>query len=167
MAGYQAFQTNRHCALPGLVSIVGDPDFVTYYEQRLDQLRNRLPGHYTYVLDGLNKIQQSGPEERPHIDSYLGIYFVGWTGPSVDGWDTRESAVLVHEACHVHRTNAGHGRIKMCDHETFTREEIICREKELEVVIELDAPSHVIEWAHEMVARTRRGLTAPIPEGGC
>ena len=52
------YQSNLHCALPGLISIVGDPDFVDFYAQRLDQLKNRLPQRYDYVLNGLSKIQQ-------------------------------------------------------------------------------------------------------------
>ena len=62
-AGYHAFQTNRHCALPGLVSIVGDPDFVDFYAGRLDELRNRLPHRYDYVLNGLDRIQQDWHRE--------------------------------------------------------------------------------------------------------
>ena len=31
--GYRAYQSNLHCALPGLISIVGDPDFVDFYAQ--------------------------------------------------------------------------------------------------------------------------------------
>ncbi len=163
--GYHAFQNS--CALPGLISIVGDPDFVTYYEQRLDLLKNRLPHRYNYVLSGLDKIEQQRNNPWSSVDVGRRTFFVHWNGPSVDGWDTRASAVLVHEACHVHRFDAGYGRYQICDHEAFTREEVICREKELEVVIELGAEPHIIEWAHEMVARTRRGLKAPIPEGGC
>ncbi len=165
--GYGAFQNNFQCALPGeVISIVGDPDFVDYLAQRLDQLRNRLPHRYSYVLSGLDKIQQA-PDDllAGHVDDIGRIFYVPWTGPRVDGWEKRLSAVLVHEACHVHRYAAGYSW-NGCDPEAIIREETICREMELAVVIELDAPTDVIEWVRGMVARTRTGENLMLP-GGC
>ena len=165
--GYGAFQNNFQCALPGeVISIVGDPDFVDYLAQRLDQLRNRLPHRYNYVLSGLDKIQQAPADLLAgHVDDIGRIFYVPWTGPRVDGWEKRLSAVLVHEACHVHRYAAGY-KWSGCDPEATIREETICREMELEVVIELDAPLDVIEWVRGMVARTRTGENLMLP-GGC
>ena len=54
-AGYDAFQTNGHCARPGLISIVGDRDFVDFYAGRLNELKNRLPQRYNYVLKRLGQ----------------------------------------------------------------------------------------------------------------
>jgi len=158
-AGYQAFP--NQCGLPGLISIVGAPDFVAYYEQMLDVLRNRLPQRYDYVLNGLDKIEQRQEHGgRGVISSGRRTFFMRWDGPADEvwgaGWDTREPAVLVHEACHVHRSNAGYG-ITQCDHEAWTREEVLCRAMELEVLIELDAAPHVIEWVRANLAETRTG----------
>lgn len=169
--GYRVFQNNSQCALPGLISIVGDPDFVAYYEQRLDLLKNRLPHRYTYVLDGLNKIEQSRIEGKPsNLDPTLRTFFVAWEdeGPAHTGWEIRESAVLVHEACHVHRHDAGYNRgSSLCDLEVFVEEEVICREMELQVLIELDAEPHIIEWAHGMVADTPAGIRDELQRSGC
>ena len=168
--GDRAFQNNFQCALPGrVISIVGDPDFVDFFTQRLDQLRNRLPHRYDYVLSGLDKIQQ---ESADLLFGYVGrtgrTFFVPRSGPSVNGWDTRMSAVLVHEACHIHRHAAGYTYGGTCDREGLIREEVFCREMELEVVIELDAPPDVTEWVRGMVARTHEEIgIAPISEGRC
>ncbi|MDE2776393.1 MAG: hypothetical protein OXI77_10675 [Chloroflexota bacterium] len=140
---------------------MGAPDFVAYYEQMLDVLRNRLPQRYDYTLNGLDKIEQRQEHGgRGVISSGRRTFFMRWDGPADEvwgaGWDTREPAVLVHEACHVHRSNAGYG-ITQCDHEAWTREEVFCRAMELEVLIELDAAPHVIEWVRANLAETRTG----------
>lgn len=158
-AGYHAFQ-NDQCGLPGeVISIVGDPDFIDFYAQRLEELRNRLPQRYSYVLSSLDKIEQAGAGLLGGRVSHAGrILFMPWSGPLANGWDTRRSAILVHEACHVHRFHAGHPPPRSCgDREGWIREEVPCREMELEVLIALDAPAHVIEWARGMVAETRAG----------
>ena len=159
-AGYHAFQ-NRQCGLPGLISIVGEPDFVNYYQQMLEVLKNRLPHRYDYVLNGLDKIEQRQEAGgRFVISGGRRTFFMRWDGPADeiwgDGWDTREPAVLVHEACHLHRSNAGHN-VSQCDHEAWTREEVFCRSMELEVLNELGAAPHVIEFVRENLAETRTG----------
>ncbi len=157
--GDRAFQNNFQCGLPGLISIVGDPDFIDFFVQRLEELRTRLPHQYNYVLSGMDKIQQARSDLLGgHVDTAGRIFFVPWSGPTTAGWDTRMSAVLVHEACHIHRYYAGHDMPSICgDREGWIREEVLCREMELQVVIALDAPAHVIEWVRGMVAETRTG----------
>ena len=168
--GFQAFQTNLDdCSLPGLISIVGDPDFVTYYEQRLDLLKNRLPQRYTYVLDGLNRIEQSRIEGQPsYVYSGLRTFFVAWEDgrPAHTGWDIREPAVLVHEACHAHRHYAGI-RSHYCDNDFFAREEVVCMGVELEVLFELGAPAHITEWLSDTIELTRAGKNTYYQIPGC
>ncbi len=160
--GYEAFQ-NRQCSLPGVISIVGDADFVDFFAQRLHQLRIRLPHRYDYVLRGLDKLQQAPADLLSgHVGKSGRTFYVPWSGPSAVGWEKRMSAVLVHEACHIHRYDAGY-RAYSCDPESQIREETICREIELEVVIELDAPPDVIEWVRGMVADTRAGIGFEAP----
>ena len=174
ISGYHAYQ-NHQCGARGQtgnphpgIKLVGDADMVAYYEQALDRLRDRLPHRYAYTVNGLDRIEQFRNEGWSQVDVVLRTFFVKW----IDGFSShnrsniRESAILVHEACHVHRYDAGY-RVGVCDHEGYTREELFCREKELEVVIELGAPTHVIDSVRDTVARTRAGIQTPIPEGGC
>ena len=165
--GFRQFQTHFHCALPGLISIVGDADFVDFYAQRLDELKNRLPHRYDYVLNGLDRIQQLRADDTfAYIDRRHRAFNVGWDGPLVSGWEKRRSAVLVHEACHLLRGDAGHS-INVCDREAWIREEVFCRELELQVVIELDTQPDVTEWVRGMVERTRSGEAYRRPERIC
>ncbi len=166
-AGHSAFQNNQ-CQLPGnVISIVGDADFVDYMTTRLEELRNGMPERYHYALRALNKIQQASPDLLGgHVDEIGRTFYVPWSGPRTDGFETRMSAVIVHEACHVHRADAGH-QAYACDLEGSIREELICREIELEVVIGLGAAPHVIEWVRGMVARTPETLRSSYPASLC
>ena len=165
-AGHYAFQNN--CQLPGsVISIVGDADFVDYMTIRLEELRNGMPERYDYALKALNKIQQASPDLLGGFVSEIGrTFYVPWSGPRSDGFETRMSAVIVHEACHIHRADAGH-HAYACDLEGTIREELICREIELEVVIGLGAAPHVIEWVRDMVARTPETFRRDYPESLC
>ncbi|MCY4540186.1 MAG: hypothetical protein OXE52_18375 [Chloroflexi bacterium] len=166
-AGYEAFG-RKQCQLPGsVISIVGDADFVDYMAIRLEELRNGMPERYYYALRGLDKLQQASPDLLGgHVDEIGRTFFVPWSGPRTDGFETRMSAVIVHEACHVHRADAGH-QAYACDLEGTIREELICREIELEVVIGLGAAPHVIEWVRGMVARTPETMRSSYPESLC
>lgn len=165
--GFRQFQTHFHCALPGLISIVGDADFVDFYAQRLDELKNRLPHRYDYVLNGLDRIEQLRADDTSaYIDGRHRAFNVPWDGPLVSGWEKRRSAVLVHEACHLLRVDAGHST-NVCDREAWIREEVFCRELELQVVIELDTQPDVTEWVRGMVERTRSGEAYWRPERIC
>lgn len=166
-AGHNAFQNNQ-CQLPGsVISIVGDADFVDYMTTRLEELRNGMPERYHYALSALNKLQQASPDLLGgFVDERGRTFYVPWSGPRSDGFETRLSAVIVHEACHVHRADAGHVAYA-CDLEGSIREELICREIELEVVIGLGAAPHVIDWVRDMVARTPETLRRDYPESLC
>ncbi len=168
-AGYRAFHNNGQCALPGLISIVGDPDFVDFYTQRLDQLRTRLPQRYNYVLAGLDKIETNWSNLADNVLYRWRTFVDNWSGRPDAAWDSRMSAVLVHEACHVHRHDAGYGLYVAgtCNREDSIREEIICREMELAVLLELGAEPHVLEWTRDMVANTRAKLQDPNDPGFC
>ena len=157
--GLRVFQTNLpnvYCPLPSLISIVGDPDFVSYYQQRLAQL-SRLPQRYNYALKGLNKIEQLRNDHGTHVSIVDRIYFVKWSGPGSHGWDTRDSALLVKEACHVHAYDAK-VRWAIFDQEAKNREDVTCREMELAVLNELGAPPHVIESSRSELASARARL---------
>ncbi len=164
--GYHAYQ-NKQCALPGrVISIVGDDEYVVFYTRRLEELERKLPHRYDYVLRGLDKIEQDTcqPNCSFGVNVDIATFLTYWWPPYENGWEMRESAVLVHEACHVHRARAvGFQRAPGCDPNLFWSEETICREMELAVVIELGAPSHVIEATRSMVAATRARNTGEVP----
>ena len=110
--GFESMQKQNHrCALPGLISIVGAPVFVDHYERALDLLKNKAPQLYDYVLNGLDKIEGLSYREWSNVSPGLRIFFVAWRDgrPAHVGRGAilQEAAVLVHEACHVHRYDAG------------------------------------------------------------
>ncbi|MCY4020745.1 MAG: SH3 domain-containing protein [Chloroflexi bacterium] len=164
--GYRALAYENNCALPGRVlSIVGDAEFIDFIVQRLDELRNRLPHRYDYVFSGLDKIEQAPPDLFSGFGDTTGrILFAPIGKPPPNDWHKRWSAALVHEACHMHRYAAGlHVDLNVCNPESIITEEVACREMELQVMIELDAAPHVIEWARGMVADTRAGIGFEAP----
>lgn len=165
-AGYHAYR-NKQCGLPGrVISVVGDAEYIEFYTQRLEELERKLPHRYDYVLRGLDKVEQDAcqPSCSFGVNTDIATFLTYWYPPYENGWEMRESAVLVHEACHVHRDRAiNFYRSHTCDPNRFWSEEVICREMELEVVIELGAPSHVIEGVRSMVNNTRARNTGEVP----
>ena len=139
--GKRFLQTNLpnvYCPLPNLISIVGDADFISYWEQRLVQL-SRLPQRYNYALEGLNKIEQLRNNPRgTHVDIIDRIYFVTWGGPGSGGQEMRDSATLVKEACHVHAYDAER-RLYRFNQEAYNTVEASCQEMESAVLNELGA----------------------------
>ena len=108
-AGFHAFQTNQ-CDHPG-IAIEGSPGFVRQMHNALDMLRDRAPYWYDYVLRGLDGIRQTPPEvigvhvaERVFDLDYSDEPPVGI---SLESHATHDAAMLVHEACHVYRYEAG------------------------------------------------------------
>ncbi|MCY3780035.1 MAG: SH3 domain-containing protein [Chloroflexi bacterium] len=97
-----------HCALRGLISILGDPAFINHYERALDLLKTRAPQLYDYVLNGLDKIEQR--LHTGHVSPAIRAFFTGWhdswLGQLEESEAIYDAAVLVHEACHVHRNDA-------------------------------------------------------------
>ena len=164
-AGYKAYQDGQ-CALPRLVSIVGDPAFVDLYHRSFDLLKNRLPHRHDYVLRGLDKIEQlegvvtgvPGGSRWFHVrrDGHLDTI----NSPRVE----QVSAALVHEACHVHRFDAGY-RVYRCDHEAAIIEEVFCEGMETDVLIELDVEAAWIERQRDLIARIGAGEHIPRNEG--
>ncbi len=156
--GLRVYQTNLpnvYCPLPGLISIVGDPDFISFYEQRVALLRNRAPQRYNYVLEGLNKIEQNrSPYRGTHVSIVDRIYFVTWGGTASNEWITLDSAVLVREACRVHAYDAK-VRFHNFNQDVYNREDVVCREMELATLNELGAPPHVIERSRRELASAR------------
>ena len=153
-AGYHGFQNDHTCALPGLISIVGPPYFVDPWERALDLLRTRLPHRYNYVLDGVDKVEQREEHSGAGINPIRRTFFVGQGGY----YDPRNrrvevlSTVLVHEACHVHRANAGYLVRDGCSR---IREEAICTDMQADVLVELNVEPSLIETYRNLAADIR------------
>ena len=166
-AGYRAFQ-NDQCALPGLTSIVGDPGFIDLYERALDLLRTRLPHRYNYVLDGVDKVEQR-EGVATGINPLRRTFFVRRGSPvdSVSSPRIQQLATaLVHEACHVHRSNAGYRITSRCDREGLIREEAACVQMELDTMIELNDDPVWIQSKRNLIARIRSGEHM-VTDTGC
>ncbi len=107
--GFHAYQTNE-CEHPG-IAIEGSPGFVEQMHAALDLLRNGSAYWYDFVIRGLDRIRQTPPEvigvnvsERTF---YLDYGDRPPPGVSLDHHTTHDASMLIHEACHVHRYEAG------------------------------------------------------------
>ena len=108
LSGFHAYQNNQ-CKHPG-VAIEGSASFTAQIEAALDMLKDRAPQWYDYVISGLDKIKED-PE------SYCICVFVDTrtyvAPPTVVADHPDEVHILnlagglAHEACHVHRYEAG------------------------------------------------------------
>lgn len=107
--GFHSYQTNQ-CEHPG-IAIEGSPGFVEQMRNALDWLRNGSSHWYAYVISGLDRIRQTPP-------GVIGVHVSGRTFDldysdrppprvSLDVHTTHDASMLVHEACHVHRHEAG------------------------------------------------------------
>ena len=142
-AGFYAFQSNQ-CKHPG-ISLEGSPGFVLQMEQALDMLQARVPHWYDYTIRGLDKIRQV----LPPTPCCVGVSVEGKTfsidytdappaGYSFDLHTTHNAGMLVHEACHVHRYEAG------LEAGGYPGEKA-CLEKQLEVTLEINSTSGWIQ----------------------
>ena len=105
--GYYAYQTNQ-CEHPGL-EIEGPDSFVDLIHSALDVMRDRSPDWYGYVISGLSKIILDPAAPRSAVESWSGTWRVPPDRMAQYKRDSLISVVgsLTHEACHVHRHNAG------------------------------------------------------------
>lgn len=109
--GYWAFQNNQ-CAAPGLHTpetnrgaiIEGSEIFVARISAALELLRTRAPQWHAYVTKGPRKIAEVHIEDP---DGYAqgDLIFISASASAMPAHVLAE--ILVHEACHVHRTIAG------------------------------------------------------------
>ncbi|MCY3945132.1 MAG: hypothetical protein OXF44_02465 [Anaerolineaceae bacterium] len=109
--GYRAFQ-NDLCDAPASVIIEGPPDFVAKWEEVLRLLERKSPQWYAYAINGLDKIQQIGgmyiqtvrPDTRTFSISRNAVFM---PHPNQERSVGDMASMLVHEACHVYRYEAG------------------------------------------------------------
>ena len=115
--GYWAFQ-NQQCSAPAQsqlpashgVVIEGSESFVYIIGQALDFLKERAPTWYAYVTTGLDRIREGSQTTQGAVNVYSRTY-TAHPDVTIDGTNVWSLAGLVrrmaHEACHVHRYEAG------------------------------------------------------------
>ena len=107
--GFHAYQTNQ-CKHPG-IALEGSPGFILQMEQALDLLQSLSPKWYHYVVTGLDRIRQT-PEGiiGVHVEGrHFDLSYADDLPPGRDFYGHTEytGTMLIHEACHVHRHEAG------------------------------------------------------------
>lgn len=107
--GHVAFQTN-HCDVPAGFIIEGPANFLARVKETLRLLETRAPQWYAYALNGLDKIRLV---DEPGVSSIRARTRTWRVAPDRFFNRTGEGGVIslassmVHEACHVHRYEAG------------------------------------------------------------
>ncbi len=151
VAGFHGYQTNQ-CKHPGIV-IEGSPGFVLQMQNALDMLKERSSHWYDYVIRGLDRIRQAPPE-------VIGVHVTGRDfeleygderppGVSYDSHTTHDAAMLVHEACHVHRYEA---RLEAGG----LPGETACVETELQALQAINPRSHWIQYSLGVLSNIHR-----------
>ena len=123
LSGFYAFQENR-CEHRGL-AIEGSDYFVAGIEAALDLLKNKSSYWYQYAITGLDRIKENSGS------GILGRTF-NLTIEHVHAGATWLAGVIVHDACHVHRTDAGLFRYETPRQKLF--EEKLCLELQLDAL---------------------------------
>ena len=114
--GYLAFQ-NGHCKLPQFestvsgVQVAGTQAFVVQIKNALDLLKNRSPEWYAYTISGLDKIEEAPDLSSGFVRVSARTYFSSQKNAFSAGISETSliwlAGAFVHEACHVHRYEAG------------------------------------------------------------
>ena len=139
--GFHAFQENR-CKHPG-IALQGAPGFILQYEGALDMLKSRVPHWYDYTVRGLDRIIQMPPGYRGGVNVRNRTWRLDYPSepPPVSIYGENHVFVhvggLAHEACHVHRHEAG------LEAGGFPGESA-CLELQIQVLEEVRAPSELI-----------------------
>ncbi|MCY4539453.1 MAG: hypothetical protein OXE52_14640 [Chloroflexi bacterium] len=135
-AAYKFLQCRTDIPIP----IDGSPTFINWMSGYLNQLRDGAPQWYHYVITGLRKIREVVGTMPGSGKSYINVFLDTGTANYHSNlmWEMintpQEAQIpffllssLVHEACHVHRYNAGlHTNI-------VWKNELPCYQKELEL----------------------------------
>ncbi len=124
--GFHAYQENR-CEHRGL-AIEGSAKFVAEIEVALNLLKSTSSYWYQYAITALDKIKE-------HSDSYLRGSTFYLTIEHVYGDAAWLAGVIIHDACHWHRSNAGLFRYDTLEQQIF--EESLCLEIQLEALATL------------------------------
>ncbi len=121
---------------PGVI-IEGSEDFIIWVQAALDLLKNNAPEWYSYADNGLDKVKEVPVHYGLGVDEGLDTFFYLPRNPEHPfEYDVVWLAtVLVHEACHVYRSQAGfpYGTV-----EEMFREEVICQQIQIDSLEVID-----------------------------
>ena len=134
---------------PG-VAIEGSAGFIAQMEAALDMLKDRTPQWYDYVDIGLNKIVQT--ESNLGVDVGARTFYLTYSDDPPAGYTAEQHTIVtasefVHEACHVHRYEAG------INEEAYI-EEGACVEVQLEALEAMDIYNKALatrQWYQEII----------------
>ena len=109
LSGFNAYQTNQ-CKHP-VIALEGSSGFILQMEQALDLLQMLSPNWYHYVVSGLDRIRQT-PQGVIGVDVSARSFDLSYAdnlppGRDFYGHTLYTGTVLIHEACHVYRYEAG------------------------------------------------------------
>ena len=135
--GFHAHQTNQ-CRHPG-VALTGSDNFVGWMNLALDFLKSRSAKWHWFATSGLSEVEQQPDEEMINIGAWadLGKRKMGIAGyhepPNPRSLSTIAylASVMLHEACHIHKYEAG------IWFDEGWRNELPCHETELAALTEM------------------------------
>ena len=144
-AGYYAF-LNKHCSAPerfseGGIIIEGSVVFAIQVEKALNLLKSRSSEWYAYVNGGLYKVREVPDTKITAVHVVDRIVDVTPGHAFLHNNANPQSAIiwlagiLVHEACHVYRFQAGHPY--GTEFEKF-KEEVICQQIQIDALDVVD-----------------------------
>jgi len=94
------------------VAIVGGAGFKDQMVESLLLMRRRARFWYDYTVKVLNRIVQTGSYENTYVDTKTGIFYLHYGNHWPAAFTRHEhlvftASILVHEACHIYREQAG------------------------------------------------------------
>ena len=149
--GWAAFK-HYQCRTNLPIAIEGSDGFRSQILESLLLLRRRSPKWYEYTIRGLDKVVQTASYEDTYVNFHTKVFYFD----NDDAWSpelTRQehaaytASVLVHEACHVHRHEAG-----FAYHGWQAREEGACTRAQLEAYEAIDPVAPRSPWLRELLA---------------
>ena len=145
LRGFYAHQSGQ--CLYGGVKVVGSPNFVTMADRAFDLLKRHAPHWYTYVISGLNAIEEIPPGQSSGILIDSRVYVQSYDSAHVPtDWDVIDLVGgMAHEACHVHRWDAGL-------REEGWRNEIQCVQEQLAATEAVDPIDRQSAWLNDLIA---------------
>ncbi len=149
--GWLAFQ-NDQCRLDLPITIEGGEAFRELIFESLLLLWRRSPSWYQYTIDGLDTVAETNSYDDTFINYHTRVFYFHTDDTWSAGLSSQEhlaytASILVHEACHVHRHEAG-----FAYQGWQAREEGACTQMQLEAYEAIDPAAPRSPWLRELLA---------------